>query len=275
MSVSLQVAAPAASHFDTLAETYDSLFTDSLIGKAQRESVWQEMDRIFKPGQRILEINCGTGRDAMHLAQRGVSVVACDASSGMIATAGQRLQLSAFEILVQFRQLATEQIARLAEQGPFDGVLSNFAGINCLQDLDGLAADLERLVAPGGKAVLCLFGRACAWEMLWYLAQGNPRKAFRRLRREGATANLGGVQDFHVTYPSVKTLQRIFSPGFRLKSWKGVGIAVPPSYLEFLARKFNRALSAAVQADRCLSRTPGFRALSDHVVLTFERLATQ
>ena len=41
--------------FDAIAEEYDSRFTNSLIGKAQRESVWLETDRLFLPGQRILE----------------------------------------------------------------------------------------------------------------------------------------------------------------------------------------------------------------------------
>ena len=40
----------------------------SLIGRAQRRVVTKELDRIFHSGQRILELNCGTGVDALHLA---------------------------------------------------------------------------------------------------------------------------------------------------------------------------------------------------------------
>ena len=81
--------------FDAVADEYDARFTNSLIGRAQRESVWREMDRLFRPGQRVLEINCGTGVDALHLAARGIQVVACDASPEMIAVARRRLDASA------------------------------------------------------------------------------------------------------------------------------------------------------------------------------------
>ena len=80
--------------FDAIADEYDAVFTHSLIGRAQRESVWREIDRLFRPGQRVLEINCGTGVDALHLAARGVQVVACDASAGMVAVARRRLEAS-------------------------------------------------------------------------------------------------------------------------------------------------------------------------------------
>ncbi|HET7841684.1 MAG TPA: methyltransferase domain-containing protein, partial [Terriglobia bacterium] len=88
-STAIFTAPPAA--FDALAESYDDAFTNTLIGRAQRACVWGEIDRHFKPAQTILEINCGTGVDALHLAERGVRVVACDASPGMIAAARRRL----------------------------------------------------------------------------------------------------------------------------------------------------------------------------------------
>src|SRR5439155_1758061 len=76
-----------AAPFDAIADTYDESFSDSSIGRAQRRVVWMETDRTFQAGQRILEINCGTGIDALHLAHRGVAVLACDASPRMIAVA--------------------------------------------------------------------------------------------------------------------------------------------------------------------------------------------
>ena len=33
--------------FDSLAEPYDELFTDSLIGRAQRDAVWNVASRTF------------------------------------------------------------------------------------------------------------------------------------------------------------------------------------------------------------------------------------
>jgi ubiquinone/menaquinone biosynthesis C-methylase UbiE len=75
----------AAAHragiaFDSIADQYDDIFTHSLIGRAQRDVVWDALKKTFRPGERVLEINCGTGEDALFLSKMGVSVHACDAS---------------------------------------------------------------------------------------------------------------------------------------------------------------------------------------------------
>ena len=72
---------PAGRAFDALAERYDGMFTNSLIGRAQRDAVWSMAIRTFKCGDRILELNCGTGEDALFLAHHGITVLACDASA--------------------------------------------------------------------------------------------------------------------------------------------------------------------------------------------------
>jgi len=260
-----------AAAFDAVADEYDSRFTNSLIGRAQRESVWEEMDRRFHPGRRILEINCGTGVDALHLAARGIEVVACDASPEMVAVAGRRLGASTHRDRVDLRVLAIEEISRLEEEGGYDGVLSNFAGLNCVADLRSVARELAWLVRPGGTAILCLFGRFCLWEMLWYALQGDVKKAFRRLDGKGVVAAIAPDHEVFVRYPSIRSLRQYFSPQFRLVSWKGAGIAVPPSYLEYLAARHTRLFKSAARIDPLLGRCPGLRTLADHVVVVFER----
>ena len=272
MTFAWQSPSLMAAAFDAVANEYDSRFSNSFIGRAQRESVWREMNLWFHPGQRVLEINCGTGIDALHLATQGIQVTACDASREMIAVARRRLQASRGRSHLEFRTLAIEQLGQLEEEGVFDGVLSNFAGLNCVADLPGVARDLAQLVRPGGKAILCLFGRFCLWEMLWYTLGGNLKKAFRRLHGNGIVANLAPGHSVLVRYPSVGSLRQNFWPHFRLVSWKGTGIAVPPSYLEHLAARYARLFRVAAKIDPLLGRCPGFRALADHVVVVFERV---
>jgi len=272
MTIATPSQTPSTAPFDAVAVEYDSRFTNSLIGGAQRESVWQEIDRLFRPGQRVLDINCGTGVDAVHLSARGIQVVACDTSTEMIAVARRRLSASSVRNHVDFRTLATEQISELEKEGLYDGVLSNFAGLNCMADLRCVARDLARLVRPGGKAILCLFGRFCLWEMLWYTLQGDFKKAFRRLGSEGVAVNLAPGRSILVRYPTVDSLCREFAAHFRLVSWKGVGIAVPPSYLEPWAERFPGLFKLAAKIDLLIAHCPGFRALADHVVVVLERV---
>jgi len=138
--------------------------------------------------------------------------------------------------------------------------------------LQPVARDLAKLVRPGGTAILCLFGRFCLWEMLWYLLRGDTRKAFRRLRGTGVVATIAPGHSVMVRYPSVNSVRRDFSPHFRLLSWKGAGIAVPPSYLEPLANRFPRPFKFAARIDSFIGRIPCLRSLADHVVMVFERV---
>ena len=66
----------SASAFDELAEVYDADFTNTLLGTLLRDAVWRRIDRLFAAGDRVLDLGCGTGADAVHLAERGVRVMA-------------------------------------------------------------------------------------------------------------------------------------------------------------------------------------------------------
>ena len=173
---------------------------------------------------------------------------------------------------VDLRVLPIEDISRLAGEGPYDGVLSNFAGLNCVANLASVARDLARLVRPGGCAVLCLFGRCCLWELMGYGLRGDFPRAFRRLGREGVAAQLAPGHRVRVRYPSVRSVCRDFAPHFRRVSWKGVGVAVPPSYGEPWAARFPGLIRFAAWIDSWLGRLPGARALADHFVLVLKRV---
>ena len=40
--------------YDQLAHTYDADFTESRIGRLQRDALWLHLDRLFEPGQRLV-----------------------------------------------------------------------------------------------------------------------------------------------------------------------------------------------------------------------------
>jgi len=259
----------AAAPFDVLADTYDEVFTRSLIGQAQRAQVWRVLEQSFSLGQRVLEINCGTGEGALFLARRGLSVLACDSSPRMISTARSRKATEAPGAKVEFRRLPTEQLNQLPRE-QFDGAFSNFGGLNCVEDLGSVAADLAKLLKPGASLILCLANQVCAWEMLWYGVQGDKEKAFRRLRPAGVVATLGSAR-VHVWYPRASELARMFAPWFRLRSYRGIGVFVPPSYLEHWARRHASVLRICERLDGVIAPRRLFRSCGDHVLLHFER----
>jgi cyclopropane fatty-acyl-phospholipid synthase-like methyltransferase len=64
----------AAVAFVRIAATYDAQWTDTPVGRAQRDQVWRKADRLFRAGDAILDIGCGTREDAAHFAARDVRV---------------------------------------------------------------------------------------------------------------------------------------------------------------------------------------------------------
>jgi SAM-dependent methyltransferase len=260
----------AQAYWDAAAETYDLDFANTLIGRAQRESIWREIEKVFTVGQRILELNCGTGIDAVFLAHRGVRVLACDIAPRMIELAQRRADSTQTSGLIDFRALATENIEVLEKEALFDGAFSNFSGLNCVDDLPSIAQKLARLLRPGARFVLCMIGRFVPWEIAWYVAHGNPRRAFLRFKKV-TVGRIGEGAVVSVRYPSVRKLASIFAPGFRLRKRQGIGITLPPSYLEHRAHKFPLVLNRLASFDRRIGCLPLMRSMGDCVLLQFER----
>lgn len=260
---------PTRAYWDVAADSYARDFTTTLIGQKLRAAIWRDLDRAFSPGQRVLELSCGTGLDAVYLAQNGISVLACDISGRMVEKARQHAKDENLGDSIEFRVLATEEIGML-DEGPFDGVFSNFSGLNCVEDLAQVRQNLAGLLKPGAPAVLCMLGRFVPWEILWFLMHGDTGKAMRRLRVNGCCDADASALKVH--YYSRPGIVRSFAPEFRLCRWKGLGIALPPSYMENWARRFPKVTSALDGADRLLGSLQGFRNMADFVLLEFERV---
>ena len=272
MSV-FEASGSARAYWDTAAETYAQDFAATLIGEKLRGQVWAKLDHTFLPGDRVLELNCGTGIDAVHLAARGIRVVACDISGRMIQMACRYPAEQDFSGDVHFHVLATEQLATLACDGPFDGAFSNFSGLNCVDDLGEVGRNLGRLVKPGATLLVCMLGRFVPWEVVWYLARGDPGKAMRRLKYRCEPANQNGAPAVH--YRSRREVMTAFAPEFQLRSWEGIGLLVPPAYTEHWARQFPQVVQALDTADRLLGRLPVFRNMANFMLLDFQRSESQ
>jgi len=245
--------ASAGAPFDRVAASYDTTWTQSGVGRAQRDAVWDVVDRLFQAGDEILDVGCGTGEDAVHLGRRGVHVSGIDASGEMVRIACSRG--------VAASRLAVEELARI--QACYDGLLSDFGALNCIAGLEAAAGSFARLVRPRGYAVVCLLNRTCVWEMAWYALRLRPRTAFRRLSRGPVSTSLG----LSVYYPSARGIQRALQRDFELIYSRGVGVTVPPSFVR-LPRRFVRMAEAI---DSRLGHLPFFRACGDHRLYVFRR----
>ncbi|MDI3339979.1 MAG: class I SAM-dependent methyltransferase [Sphaerobacter sp.] len=277
-------SAGRAAPFDAAAGAYDASFTQRPLGRLLRTAVWRHLDAAFRPGDRVLELGCGTGEDAVHLAQRGIEVLALDASAAMLARAREKVRAAGVAGRVQLAQLdlsrhSLEHVLVAAGSapgcGPFDGAFSSFGALNCLPDRRALAASLADWVRPGGRVVLVLMSPLCPWEIGWHLAHGQPRRALRRLTagRAGTVAHTGGGASTRVWYPTPRRLCAEFAPTFRPVTTAGIGVLLPPSYLAGLVERWPRAAAHLARLeDRIAGRFP-WTWLNDHYLVVLERSA--
>jgi SAM-dependent methyltransferase len=253
--------------FDALARTYDAAFTETKTARWLRGRVHARLNRHFKAGAQVLELGCGTGEDARHLAAQGVLVMATDASPKMLEIAAMK---NAQTPLASFAPL---DLAHLPEDGfpdVYDGAFASFGVLNVLNDWKPLAKWLAKRVRPGGKIGFGVMSPYSIWELLWYGAHGQLKTATRRLRN-GAPFKPADSEEILIYYPTPRRLRRDFSPYFKPIHIEGLALALPPSEVFGVIEKRPRLHSMLTSIDNRLSRVKVFAALADHYWIEFER----
>ncbi len=274
-SFNLGNPSPVAAAFDVLAPEYDSIWTYGFIGELQRAQVRREILPLFHAGEKVLEIGCGTGADAVGMAQAGIQVHAIDIAQKMLRIAGDRVEREHLQHLITLEQRSIEQLAELDAPNPFDGAISNFGVFNCIHSHRSAVPSLAKWIRPGGWFALCIMGRFCLWETVWYLLHGRLPKALRRplAGREGCETRLSEGPPIRVYYPTMNRLIADFRTHFEFISSCGVGVLIPPSYMEAFARKRKRSFNTLAVLDERIRNWPLVRGMGDHRFMLFKRKA--
>jgi demethylmenaquinone methyltransferase/2-methoxy-6-polyprenyl-1,4-benzoquinol methylase len=161
-----------AAMFDAVADRYD--LTNDVLSMFQDRS-WRRatLDALaVGRGDRVLDLAAGTGTSAAPLADRGVRVVACDLSLGMLQVGRKKRPDIAF--------VAGDAGALPFADESFDAVTISF-GLRNVPDVDGALEEMLRVTRPGGRVVICEFSRPTnkAFRTVYdqYLSKALPRIA--------------------------------------------------------------------------------------------------
>ncbi|MCC6461887.1 MAG: class I SAM-dependent methyltransferase [Saprospiraceae bacterium] len=264
------VPAMAQPPFDAVADAYDRQFTHTEVGRRQRNIVLACLETLLRPGDEVLELNGGTGEDALWLARQGCRVLSTDLSPGMVAVAAAKAQQAGLTHQIQTQVLDMRQLAPAAVGGPFDLILSDFGGLNCLSpaELQQLNGVLPALLKPGGLLVAVVMGRFCWWESLYFFAKGKFRTALRRQSKMAVPARLNADQNVDTWYYSPAETCRLFA-GLEPQDIQPVGFWLPPSYLDpWFARRRGWLNLLDRLEKKCRSRH--WARAADHFLIVFK-----
>ena len=239
-----------AEAFSLTAEKYDSFAQDHPHLTRMRNKVYDHVARLVPAGAHILELNAGTGTDAVQLAQRGYRVHATDIAPGML----ERLRAKVHDLDLGER-ITVEPRSFLALDDvpgvPFDAIFSDLGGLNCIPDLSPVIAQLPKVLRPGGIVTWVLMPHICLWEMA-EVFRGHFRLAFRRFSRQAVRANLEGLQ-FDVYYFSPRQARNWFGGEYELVALQGLSVLTPTAESKSFAVMFPRLYRSLAWIDDRLS----------------------
>lgn len=253
--------------FSKQSIAYDSDDSVNQVLQDMRQQVYQHVSVFMKKGSEILELNSGTGLDALHFVQQGHRVHATDLSDGMIAQIEKKIKDHQLNDRFSCQQLSYDDLRQL-EGRKFDYLFSNFGGLNCIDELARVTTNFPALLNQGGFVTLVIMPPVCLWELLW-IFKGHGKKAFRRFHKNGVMAHLEG-EYFKTFYFSLSQIKKAFGPQFKFIKSEGLcALSPPPSRGDFPV-KHPMLYNFLRKMDSLFRMNYPFNRWADHIIVTFQ-----
>jgi len=257
----------ASKAFSAQAGHFDSDEKSNLILKWMRKQVYRHEEELLIPNSKILELNAGTGIDAIHFAGLGHSVFAIDNAPGMVYQMQKKISDNHLEDHVQCSLCSFTELQTLPSV-QFDHVFSNFGGLNCIPDLQVVTQQLPRLLKPGATVTFVIMPHICPWELVQVL-RGKPRLAFRRLSTHGTFAHIDGYR-FRSYYHSPTEVIKSFDKRFVIVKLRGLASFSPPPYFETFSEKYPSLYNKLIRWDERFAEYFPLNRCADHFILTMQ-----
>jgi ubiquinone/menaquinone biosynthesis C-methylase UbiE len=254
-----------AEAFSRTAEKYDSFAEDHPHLTWMREKVYSRVMRHVPQGAHILELNAGTGTDAVQLAQRGYSVHATDIAAGMLDRLPEKVEKLGLQNRVTMEKRSFLSIEDVGG-APFEAVFSDLGGLNCVPDLTPVIRQLPKILKAGGTVTWVLMPQVCLWEMA-EVFRGNLTLAFRRFSSSRVRAHLEGL-NFDVYYFSPRQVMQWFGEDFELLALEGLSVITPTAESKNFAKLHPRLYRLLRGLDDKLSPHWPWYGWGDFYILT-------
>ena len=260
----------SASAFNKQAPVFDEIYSGNTIVQYKRRRVREHVQQFLNPASRILELNAGTGEDAIYFAEQGHWTHATDISAGMQSRLAEKVKQHQLETKVTHELCSFTNLANLRQQGPYDLVFSNFAGLNCTNELEKVLRSFKPLLKDNGVVTLVLLPKFCLWETALVL-KGKFKTAFRRFF--GSHGRKARIEDeyFLCWYHNPSYVKQNLKGDFEVISVEGLCTFVPPSYIENFAEKHPAAFKRLVALENKWKTKWPWKSIGDYYIISLRK----
>ena len=259
-----------SASFDHIATSYDASFTRTAIGMLQRKIVWQYIERIIPelPGIEILELNCGTGEDAVLFSKKGFNVLATDISMEMLRVTEKKVAQASMQHHVHVRPLNLMEFDETLFSKKFDLIFSNFGGLNCVPPsaIKSLLGKIPTMLNPGGRFIAVIMPKHCLWESMYFILKFKLANAFRRWTSKVVSAHIEGHQ-VDTWYYNPAQIKKWQGQAFTKIVCRPVGLALPPAYLDNYFVPRNKLLMRLYALEKKLHSFACLSKFADHFII--------
>jgi demethylmenaquinone methyltransferase/2-methoxy-6-polyprenyl-1,4-benzoquinol methylase len=200
-----------AAMFDGVAGRYDLTNTVLTAGQDRR---WRRLTREalgLRPGERVLDLAAGTAVSTVELARSGAWCVAADFSLGMLRAGAHR----------DVPKVAADALHLPFRDGVFDAVTISF-GLRNVADPDAALAEMARVTRPGGRLLVCEFGRPTnpVFRAAYYAGLGTVLPAIARRVSSNPEAYVYLGESIRDWSPQPELAERIAKAGWDRVGWR-------------------------------------------------------
>lgn len=187
---------------------FDSIYRRTApwdIGRAQPALV--ELFAAYPPAGPVLDVGCGSGDLAIHLAQAGLDVLGIDFCEGAIAQARKRAGTCPPDTVRSLELLVADALRPSLLRRQFGAVVdSGFLHVLDPGDCDRFADELASVLVPGGRYYLLAFA-----------VERRPSRAPRGIGEQELRARFAPEKGWHVheTRPAEFQTARMPVPALR------------------------------------------------------------
>lgn len=135
----------------TTIDTYDKTAPEYIV-KVQKYAPEEEREKfisLVKPGGKILDVGCGSGRDANYFASKGFVVTGVDLSTGLLSYAREHADKNATFIEMDLRLIKLD--------ASFNGIWASASLLHLKRDeFLPVIRNFQHMLIPGGTLFLLM-----------------------------------------------------------------------------------------------------------------------